>query len=270
MPGVVDGWNELLTKHGTITLAQALEPAIGYARDGYAVSEIIVVAVARGRRHAGARSERRGDVPAPAGKPPAAGDVFKNPALAASLEQIAQRRTRRLLQGPDRARRSPTTCRSASGLITAADLAAHHADWVEPISTTYRGYKVLELPPNTQGVVALEMLNILEGFDLKALGHNTAAYLHLLVEAKRIAFADRDAWLGDPSTTPARRRRADAVEGLRRVSAARRSTAEHAAARLRAADARRPVDAGRRRASAGDGRHDLPDRRGLARATSSR
>ena len=87
--------------------------------------------------------------------------------------------------------------KTRGGLLTAADLAAHRSDWVAPISTTYRGYEVLELPPNTQGVVALEMLNILEGFDVKALGHNSAAYLHLLVEAKRIAFADRAAWLGD-------------------------------------------------------------------------
>ena len=80
------------------------------------------------------------------------------------------------------------------------------------------------MPPNTQGVVALEMLNILEGFDLKSLGHNTAAYLHLLVEAKRIAFADRDAWLADPDAVPPGRAEADAVEGVRRASAGRRST----------------------------------------------
>ena len=84
-----------------------------------------------------------------------------------------------------------------------------------PISTSYRGYDVLELPPNTQGIVALEMLNILEGFDLKALGHNSAAYLHLLVEAKRIAFADRAAWLGDLDSVPRRRAQTHAVEGLR-------------------------------------------------------
>src|SRR4029078_2176359 len=88
------------------------------------------------------------------------------------------------------------------GLLTAKDLAAHHADWVEPLSTSYRGYQVLELPPNTQGVTTLEMLNILEGYELQALGNNSAAYLHRLVEAKRIAFADRDAWIGDESTTP--------------------------------------------------------------------
>ena len=88
------------------------------------------------------------------------------------------------------------------GLLTAADLAAHTSDWTEPISTDYKGHQVLEFPPNTQGVVALEMLNILEGYDLKSLGHNSAAYLHLLVEAKKIAFADRDAWLADPGATP--------------------------------------------------------------------
>ena len=93
--------------------------------------------------------------------------------------------------------------RARNGLLTDADLAAHKSDWTEPLSTAYRGFEVLEFPPNTQGVVALEMLNILEGFDLKALGHNTGAYLHLLVEAKKIAFADRDAWLADPAATPA-------------------------------------------------------------------
>jgi gamma-glutamyltranspeptidase/glutathione hydrolase len=90
-----------------------------------------------------------------------------------------------------------------NGLLAEADFAAHQADWTEPISTMYRGYQVLEMPPNTQGATALEMLNIVEGFDVKALGHNSAAYLHLLVEAKRIAFADREAWLADPGSVPA-------------------------------------------------------------------
>ena len=95
--------------------------------------------------------------------------------------------------------------RRRKALLTEADFAAHRSDWVDPISTTYRGYDVLEMPPNTQGVVALEMLNILEGFDLKSLRHNSAEYLHLLVEAKRIAFADREAWL--PISTRCRRPR---------------------------------------------------------------
>src|SRR6185312_16201654 len=137
----------------------------------------------------------------PGGKPPAAGDVFKNPALATSLEQIAKGGRDAFYKGPI-GKAIADEVQKRGGLIAAQDIAAYHADWVDPISTTYRGYKVLELPPNTQGIVSLEMLNILEGFDLKPLGHNSAAYLHLLVEAKRIAFADRDAWIGDPSATP--------------------------------------------------------------------
>jgi gamma-glutamyltranspeptidase/glutathione hydrolase len=200
VPGVVDGWNELLTKHGTITLAQALEPAIRYARDGYGVSEIVswqwreVLDVLSSDPHTAS-------VLLPGGKPPAAGDVFQNPALATSLEQIAKGGRDAFYKGPI-AKAIADELQKRGGLITAQDIAASHPDWVDPISTTYRGYKVLELPPNTQGIVSLEMLNILEGYDLKALGHNTAAYLHLLVEAKRIAFADRDAWIGDPSATP--------------------------------------------------------------------
>jgi gamma-glutamyltranspeptidase/glutathione hydrolase len=200
VPGIVDGWNELLTKHGTRTLAQALEPAIRYARDGYPVSEIIA-GQWKEVESLLARDPNAAKTFLIDGKAPAPGDVFRNPALANSLELIAKGGRDVFYKGAiakaiadDMARRD--------GLITLQDLANHHADWVEPISTTYRGYQVLELPPNTQGVSALEMLNIMEGFDLRALGHNSAAYLHTLVEAKRIAFADRGAWIGDPSTTP--------------------------------------------------------------------
>jgi gamma-glutamyltranspeptidase/glutathione hydrolase len=200
VPGVVDGWNELLAKHGTRTLAQALEPAIKYARDGYAVSEIIADQW-KSVESLLARDPKAAAVYLPGGKAPAAGEVFRNPALAASLEQIANGGRDVFYKGAI-AKAIADDMQRRHGLITARDLADHHADWVEPLSTTYRGYQVLELPPNTQGVAALEMLNIMEGFDLKALGHNSAAYLHTMVEAKRIAFADRGAWLGDPSSTP--------------------------------------------------------------------
>jgi gamma-glutamyltranspeptidase / glutathione hydrolase len=200
VPGVVDGWSELLTRYGTITLDRALEPAIGYARDGYAVSEII--------------SNQWKDVEAilasdpaatatflPGGHSPAAGDVFKNPRLAATLQQIAKGGRNAFYNGPI-AKAIADDMRRRNGLLTEADLAANKPDWVEPISTSYRGYDVLELPPNTQGIVALEMLNILEGFDIKSMRHNSAEYLHLLVEAKRMAFADRDAWLADAGSVP--------------------------------------------------------------------
>ena len=208
VPGVVDGWSELLSKHGTRTMAQALEPAIRYAREGYAVSEIIA------DQWKSVESMLAHDPKAAAvfllgGKAPAPGDVFRNPALAASLELIAKDGRDAFYKGAIAEAIAETMARKddmqrTKGLITAKDLADHRSDWVEPLSTTYRGYQVLELPPNTQGVTALEMLNIMEGFDLKALGHNSAAYLHALVEAKRIAFADRGAWIGDTQTTPAR------------------------------------------------------------------
>jgi gamma-glutamyltranspeptidase/glutathione hydrolase len=200
VPGVVDGWSELLAKHGTRTMAQALEPAIKYARDGYAVSEIIADQW-KSVESMLARDPKAAAVFLPGGKAPAPGDVFRNPALAASLELIAKGGRDAFYKGPI-AKAIADEMRRRKGLITEQDLADHHADWVDPLSTTYRGYQVLELPPNTQGVAALEMLNIMEGFDLKALGHNSAAYLHTMVEAKRIAFADRGAWLGDASSTP--------------------------------------------------------------------
>ena len=195
VPGVVDGWQELLAKHGTIPLARAIEPAIGYARDGFPVSDIV-------SEQWKAEAKTLAQDPAaaatflPDGRAPSAGEVFKNPRLAATLDAIARGGRDAFYRGPI-AQAIAADMKARGGLLTAADLAAHHADWISPISTTYRGYEVFELPPNTQGIVALEMLNILEGFDVKALGHNSAAYLHLLVEAKRIAFADRAAWLGD-------------------------------------------------------------------------
>jgi gamma-glutamyltranspeptidase / glutathione hydrolase len=200
VPGIVDGWNELLTKHGTITLARALEPAIGYARDGFGVSEIIAQQW-KDEEKTLAQDPAAAATFLAGGHAPRAGDVFRNPHLASTLEQIAKGGRDAFYKGPI-AQAIAADMKRRNGLLTAADLASHHADWITPLSTTYRGYDVLELPPNTQGVVALEMLNILEGFDVKSLGHNSAAYLHLLVEAKRIAFADRAAWLGDLSGVP--------------------------------------------------------------------
>ena len=202
VPGVVDGWHELLSKHGTRTLAQALEPAIGYARDGYAVSEIIADQW-KSVENMLARDPVAAKTFLINGKAPAPGDIFKNAALAASLEQIAKGGRDAFYKGPI-AKAIADEMERRHGLITLKDLADHRADWIDPISTTYRGYQVLELPPNTQGIAALEMLNIMEGFDLKAMGWGSASYLHALVESKRIAFADRGAWLGDASSTPAK------------------------------------------------------------------
>jgi gamma-glutamyltranspeptidase/glutathione hydrolase len=201
VPGVVDGWHELLSKHGTISLARAVEPAIGYARDGFAVSEIIA-GQWRAEEKTLAQDPAAAATFLPGGRSPAPGDVFRNPNLASTLEALATGGRDAFYRGRI-AQAIAADMKTRGGLLAAPDLAAHRSDWVSPISTTYRGYEVLELPPNTQGIVALEMLNILESFDLKALGHNSAAYLHLLVEAKRIAFADRAAWLGDLDAVPA-------------------------------------------------------------------
>ncbi len=200
VPGVVDGWNELLTRYGTLTLERALQPAIGYARDGYAVSEIIANQW-KDAEPVLSRDRAATATFLPGGHAPAPGDVFRNPRLAATLEQIARGGRDAFYRGPVAAAIAEDM-RRRNGLLTEADFAAHHSDWVEPISTMYRGYRILEMPPNTQGVVALEMLNILENFDLKSMGHNSAAYLHLLVEAKKVAFADRDTWLADPGSVP--------------------------------------------------------------------
>jgi gamma-glutamyltranspeptidase/glutathione hydrolase len=200
VPGVVDGWSELLAKHGTIGLDKALAPAIGYAREGYAVSEIIAHQW-KDQEATLARDPTAAATFLIEGRAPRTGEIVRNPNLANSLEQIAKGGRDAFYKGP-LAKAIADDMAKRKGLLTAADLAAHTSDWTEPISTDYKGHQVLEFPPNTQGVVALEMLNILEGFDLKSLGHNSAEYLHLLVEAKKIAFADRDAWLADPGATP--------------------------------------------------------------------
>lgn len=201
VPGALAGWTELLAKHGTIPLPRALAPAIRYARDGFPVSEIIA------DQWNGAVERLSMDPPAaavflPGGRAPRPGDLFRNPDLARTLEAVA-RGGRDVFYSGAIAKAIVDDIQKRGGFLTAADLANHKADWVEPIGTRYRGYDVYEMPPNTQGFAALEMLNILEGFDVKTPGHNSAEYLHLLVEAKRIAFADRAAYLADPDHVPA-------------------------------------------------------------------
>ena len=200
VPGVVDGWHELLTKYGTITLAQALQPAIGYARDGFPVAEIVSVQW-KDAEATLAQDPTAAATFLPGGKAPVAGEIFRNPRLAATLETLSKGGRDAFYRGPI-GRAIAADMKRRDGLLADVDFAEHKSDWVEPLSTSYRNLEVLELPPNTQGIVALEMLNILEGYDLKALGHNSAAYLHLLVEAKKAAFADRDAWLADPGSVP--------------------------------------------------------------------
>jgi gamma-glutamyltranspeptidase/glutathione hydrolase len=203
VPGAVDGWASLLERFGTISLARALAPAIAYARDGFALTPVVA------EQWASAADTLAQDPAAaatflPGGRAPRAGETFANPRLAATLEIVARGGRDAFYRGP-LAGTIAADLQRRGGLVTALDFSGHRSNWVDPISTTYRGHEVYELPPNTQGFAALEMLNILEGFDVASLGHNSAAYLHLLVEAKKIAFADRDAYLADPASVPADR-----------------------------------------------------------------
>ena len=200
VPGVVEGWHQLLNRFGTIAIGKALEPAIRYARDGFPVQAIIAADWK-------ACEQRLADDPAAAqtflrgGRAPAAGEIFANPNLSRSLELIGRDGRDAFYNGPiSRAIASDMEWRR--GLLDEHDFRTHTADWVDTISTNYRGYDLHEMPPSTQGFVALEMLNILEGFDIEALGHNSANYLHLVTEAKKIAFADRAAYLADRDAMP--------------------------------------------------------------------
>jgi gamma-glutamyltranspeptidase/glutathione hydrolase len=200
VPGVVDGWTTLLSAYGTVPLSRLLTPAIDYAKNGYAVPEIISDdwQASEGKLSADPAAARTF---LPGGHAPRPGEIFANPNLAATLQQIASGGRDEFYKGRVAAAIVADLKRRQS-FLDARDFAEHKSDWVEPISVNYRGYDVYEMPPNTQGFLVLEMLNILEGFDIKSLGHNSPEYLHLLVEAKRIAFADRAAWLADAEFVP--------------------------------------------------------------------
>ena len=201
VPGVVEGWSELLSKYGTITMARAVAPATDYAKNGYPVAEIVSYQWKASEKKLAADPVTAATF-LPNGHVPAPGEVFANPKLATTLDAIGKGGRDAFYKGPI-ARAIVADMRKRDGLLEERDFTDHKADWVEPISTSYRGYQVFEMPPNTQGFLVLEMLNILEGFDVKSMGHNSAAYLHALVEAKRIAFADRAAYLADPDSVPA-------------------------------------------------------------------
>jgi gamma-glutamyltranspeptidase len=144
----------------------------------------------------------------PTGKSLAPGQMLTNVDLAATLKTLAQAGAQSLYQG-ELANRIDAHLKTVGGLLTAKDLAAHRSNWVDPISTSYRGHTVWQLPPNSQGFTVLQALNLIEGFDLQAIGHGTADYYHLLVEATKIAFADRDCWLTDPDFAAIPTERAD-------------------------------------------------------------
>ena len=200
VPGVVEGWHQLLTRFGTITLADALAPAIEYANSGFPVAELMAYEW-HNCYELLAADKHTARTFLPHGRAMNHGEIFTNPRLARSLEAIA-RDGRDAFYTGSIAHAIVADIKSRNGLLDLQDFADHQADWVEPISTNYRGFDLLEMPPSTQGFVALEMLNIMEGFDIKAFGHNSADYLHVVAEAKRIAFADRSSYLADRDHMP--------------------------------------------------------------------
>jgi len=197
VPGCVDGWDQLLKRFGTKSLGDVLAPAIRYAEHGFPVSEIISADWVEDE----AMIKERPSMAATYlvnGHAPRHGEMFRNPAIAATYHLLAEGGRDAFYRG-EIARRIVAYSEKVGGLFTMRDLEDHSSTWVDPASTTYRGYTVWEIPPNGQGIAVLEILNVLEGFDLKSLGHNSADYLHLLIEAKKLAFADRARFYADPA-----------------------------------------------------------------------
>ena len=197
VPGCVDGWHELHARFGTRSIAELLKPSIAVAEEGYPVSELIAEGW-KGAQKELAKWPDSARVYLPGGRSPQTGEIVRLPELAGSYRLIAERGRDAFYRGPIAAEIDRFS-RANGGYLSATDLAAHTSEWVEPVSTTYRGYSVWELPPNGQGIAALQMLNLLEPFDLKALGPKSAEYVHLFVEAKKLAFADRARFYADPA-----------------------------------------------------------------------
>jgi gamma-glutamyltranspeptidase/glutathione hydrolase len=196
VPGALAGWDMLLRTHGRRTLAQALAPAIAYARDGFPVSPIIAAQWANETAFL-QRDSAAAATFLPGGHAPKAGEWFRNADYARTLQEIANRGIGTFYGGA-LGQRIVARLAALGGFITIDDLKKNAPSWVTPISVPFRGYRVWELPPNNQGIAALEMLRILEPYDLAAMGHNSAAYLHHLIEAKKLAYADLDRFVGDP------------------------------------------------------------------------
>ncbi|ADB39353.1 gamma-glutamyltransferase [Spirosoma linguale] len=209
VPGTVDGWFTLHQRFGKLPVRTLLAPSIRYAREGVPVPQVIAYSwqVAAARLAASERIVEEFDNFRNTflinGKAPVEGQVFRNPDLAVTYEKIAAGGRDAFYKGT-LADVMGRYARRAGLYLRKADLATHKSTWVDPVSVNYRGYDVFELPPNGQGIAVLQMLNLLEGYDLKSLGHNSADYLHLLVEVKKLAFEDRARYYADPefSTIP--------------------------------------------------------------------
>ncbi len=196
VPGAVAGWSELHKKFGKLPIKRLFKPTIAYAREGFPVTETIAYYFTLNK-------QRFQDYPnfkevwMANGDVPKTGEIFKNPALGNTLETLADKGLSEFYTG-DIARITADFIQAQGGFLSYDDLASYRPEWVQPISTDYRGYEVWELPPNTQGLATLQILNILEGFNLAELGLYSTEYIHLFIEAKKLAFADRAKFYADP------------------------------------------------------------------------
>src|SRR5438034_6305448 len=200
VPGTVDAWAKLHKKFGKLKWTDDLAPAIRYAEEGFPVTELIAF-----YWHFG--PELYKGLPGAfletytldgKGRTPAKGDIFKNPALAKTLRLIGDKGHDAFYKG-EIADKIDNFMQQNGGFLRKADFEKHASSWVDAVSVKYRGYDVFELPPNGQGIATLQILNILEGFDLKSMGRNSAETLHTMIEAKKIAWADRAKFYADPA-----------------------------------------------------------------------
>lgn len=196
VPGCVDGWFKLHKRFGSLPMEKILSPAIHYASKGFPVTEVIA---SYWQNSAKSLKDKPGfaEVFMPGGKAPTKGDIFKNPALANIFKLILKEGRDAFYKGSI-AREIESFLAKHGGFLKISDLVAHTSEWVEPVSTNYRGYDVWELPPNGQGIAVLQILNILEDFDIKNMGFGSKEYLHLLIEAKKLAYEDRAKFYADP------------------------------------------------------------------------
>lgn len=197
VPGCVDGWFELHDRFGSLPMKKVLKPAIGYARDGFPVTELIAyywgLSVPVLAEYAGFK-----DTFMPGGQAPKKGEIFKNPKLADTYEALAKEGRDVFYKGRI-AKTIDRFMKEQGGYLSYEDLAAHTSTWVEPVSANYRGYDIWELPPNGQGIAALQILNVLELYDIAAMGFGSLDYVHTFVEAKKLAFEDRAKFYSDPA-----------------------------------------------------------------------
>ncbi|HLY72430.1 MAG TPA: gamma-glutamyltransferase, partial [Puia sp.] len=194
-PGCVDGWFELHKRFGKFSMQQILSYAIDYAKNGFPVADEAAFYWAYLKKKFGNNPNIEA-VYLPNGHTPTRGEIFKNPALASTLEKIAANGRDYFYRG-EVAKAIDAFMKKYGGFLAYKDFAEHTSTWVDPVSTNYRGYDVWELPPNGQGITVLQMLNILEGFDFSKIEYGSAEHIHLFVEAKKLAYEDRAKYYAD-------------------------------------------------------------------------